>query len=73
MLYLFGSTGQLHLLQKDRPIYEEIDMEFNLVIFFIAIGLVIIAAVVAAVAAVTSSVAAQMHNKLDEDGETDQS
>ncbi len=47
-------------------------MEFNLVIFFIAIGLVIIAAVVAAVAAVTSSVAAHMHNKLDEDGETDQ-
>lgn len=44
-----------------------IAMEFNLVIFFIAIGLVIIAAVVAAVAAVVSAVAGFMQKNVDDE------
>ncbi len=42
-------------------------MEFNLVIFFIAIGLVIVAAVIAAIAAVTSAVAGFVQKNPDEE------
>lgn len=42
-------------------------MEFNLVIFFIAIGLVIVAAVIAAIAAVTSAVAGVVQKNPDEE------
>lgn len=42
-------------------------MEFNLVIFFVAIGLVVVAAVVAAIAAVTSAVAGVMQKNPDEE------
>jgi len=44
-------------------------MEFNLTVFFIAIALVIVAAVVSVVVAVSGGVAAAVHNKLDEDEE----
>lgn len=46
---------------------EGTHMEFNLVIFFIAIGLVIVAAVIAAVAAVVSAVAGFMQRNTDEE------
>lgn len=42
-------------------------MEFNLVIFFIAIGLVVVAAVIAAIAAVTSAVAGVVQKNPDEE------
>lgn len=42
-------------------------MEFNLVIFFIAIGLVVVAAVIAAIAAVTSAVAGFIQKNPDEE------
>lgn len=42
-------------------------MEFNLVIFFIAIGLVVVAAVIAAIAAVTSAVAGFVQKNPDEE------
>ncbi len=42
-------------------------MEFNLVVFFIAIGLVIIAAVVAAIVAVVSAVAGVMQKNVDDE------
>ncbi|MDO4343782.1 MAG: hypothetical protein Q4C50_03160 [Eubacteriales bacterium] len=42
-------------------------MEFNLVIFFIAIALVIVAAVVAAVVSVTSAVAGFVHKNIDDE------
>lgn len=42
-------------------------MEFNLVIFFIAIGLVIVAAVIASIAAVTSAVAGFVQKNPDEE------
>lgn len=42
-------------------------MEFNLVVFFIAIGLVIIAAVVAAIAAVVSAVAGVARKNIDDE------
>lgn len=42
-------------------------MEFNLVVFFIAIGLVIIAAVVAAIAAVVSAVAGVAQKNIDDE------
>lgn len=46
---------------------EDLHMEFNLVVFFIAIALVIIAAVIATVVAVSGGVSAAVHNKLDEE------
>lgn len=42
-------------------------MEFNLVIFFIAIGLVVVAAVVAAIVAVTSAIAAVMQRNPEDE------
>ncbi len=42
-------------------------MEFNLVIFFIAIGFVVVAAVIAAIAAVTSAVAGFVQKNPDEE------
>ena len=42
-------------------------MEFNLVVFFVAIGLVVIAAVVAAIAAVISAVAGFAQKNIDEE------
>lgn len=42
-------------------------MEFNLVIFFIAVGAVIVAAVIAAIAAVLSAVAGFARKNLDDE------
>lgn len=42
-------------------------MEFNLVVFFIAIGLVIVSAVVATVVSVSGAVAGFSHRNLDDE------
>ncbi len=42
-------------------------MEFNLVVFFVAIGLVIVAAIVAAIAAVISAVAGVGRKNVDDE------
>lgn len=42
-------------------------MEFNLVVFFVAIGFVIIAAVIAAISAVVSAVAGFAQKNIDDE------
>lgn len=63
--------GQAVVVGKKHPAAEkkaeDLHMEFNLVVFFIAIALVIIAAVIATVVAVSGGVSAAVHNKLDEE------